>query len=211
MCSIAPFSIGICAEASQIPRIRSILAQRRNRIRDLYARSSALERFGMEVNMIRLLTDSMLKFLTAQPAAFANMEGSEKYPDIRGLVTFYPFENGTVVLADICGLPQGEEPCEIGFFGFHIHEGAACTGSAEDPFSGAGGHYNPASCPHPAHAGDMPVLEAAGGKAWMAFYTERFQPQEVRGRTVILHSMPDDYRSQPAGDAGERIACGVIR
>ena len=59
--------------------------------------------------MIRLLTDSMLKFLTKQPAAGADMKGSDKYPEIRGLVTFYPFENGTVVLADICGLPQAEE------------------------------------------------------------------------------------------------------
>src|SRR5699024_6054076 len=71
--------------------------------------------------MIRLLTDSMLKFLTKQPAASADVKGSEKYPDIRGLVAFYPFENGTVVLADICGLPQTEEPCGTGFFGFHIH------------------------------------------------------------------------------------------
>ena len=44
-----------------------------------------------------------------------------------------------------------------------------------------------------------------------AFYTERFLPQELPGKTVIIHSMPDDYRSQPAGDAGERIACGMIR
>ena len=57
----------------------------------------------------------------------------------------------------------------------------------------------------------MPVLESAGGKAWLAFYTERFLPQELPGKTVIIHSMPDDYRSQPAGDAGERIACGMIR
>ena len=57
----------------------------------------------------------------------------------------------------------------------------------------------------------MPVLESAGGKAWLAFYTERFLPDELPGKTVIIHSMPDDYRSQPAGDAGERIACGMIR
>ena len=161
--------------------------------------------------MIRLLTDSMLKFLTKQPAASADVKGSEKYPDIRGLVAFYPFENGTVVLADICGLPQTQGPCGTGFFGFHIHEGASCSGTAAEPFADAKGHYNPASCPHPAHAGDMPVLESAGGKAWLAFYTERFLPDELPGKTVIIHSMPDDYRSQPAGDAGERIACGMIR
>ena len=90
--------------------------------------------------MIRLLTDSMLKFLTKQPAASADVKGSEKYPDIRGLVAFYPFENGTVVLADICGLPQTEEPCGTGFFGFDIHEGASCSGTAAEPFADAKGH-----------------------------------------------------------------------
>lgn len=161
--------------------------------------------------MIRLLTDSMLKFLTDQSAAFADLEGSEKYPDIRGLVTFYAYEKGTVVMADIHGLPPGEGRCAADFFGFHIHEGASCSGNEEDLFADAGGHYDPTSCPHPAHAGDMPVLEAAGGRAWMAFYTERFRPQELLGRTVIVHSMPDDYRSQPSGDAGEKIACGLIQ
>ncbi|HJA93514.1 MAG TPA: superoxide dismutase family protein [Candidatus Eisenbergiella merdipullorum] len=152
----------------------------------------------------------MLKFLTVQPSACADMRGSEKYPDIRGLVTFYAFQNGTVVLADICGLPQAEGECAAGFFGFHIHEGASCSGNDTDPFADAGGHYNPASCPHPAHAGDMPVLEASGGKAWMAFYTERFRPEELLGKTVIIHSLPDDFRSQPAGNAGEKMACGMI-
>ena len=87
--------------------------------------------------MIRLLTDSMLKFLTKQPAAGADMKGSDKYPEIRGLVTFYPFENGTVVLADICGLPQAEGPCKTAFFGFHIHEGPSCSGTAAEPFAEA--------------------------------------------------------------------------
>lgn len=61
------------------------------------------------------------------------------------------------------------------------------------------------------HAGDMPVLEGNRGRAWTAFYTERFTPEQVKGKTVIIHSMADDYRSQPSGDSGEKVACGTIR
>ena len=161
--------------------------------------------------MLRLMTDSILQFLANQPRAFAHVQGSEKYPQVEGLVTFYDFLDGTIVMADISGLPHEEETCERGFFGFHIHEGTACTGNEEDPFADAGSPFNPAGCPHPAHAGDMPVLEENRGRSWLAFYTERFTPRDVLGRTVVIHSMPDDYHTQPSGDSGEKMACGVIQ
>ena len=49
------------------------------------------------------------------------------------------------------------------------------------------------------------------GYAWLAFYDKRFSIPEILGRSVIIHAMPDDFRTQPSGDAGEKIGCGVIR
>lgn len=123
---------------------------------------------------------------------------------ITGTVRFYRQGNWTVVVADICGLPESE----TGFFGFHIHEGGNCRGES---FANTGSHYNPCEQPHPMHAGDLPPLLGCHGKAYMAVFTERFLPEEVVGRTVVIHSQPDDFHTQPAGNAGEKIACGVIR
>ena len=86
-----------------------------------------------------------------------------------------------------------------------------CTGTADDPFADALTHYNPQCCPHPAHAGDMPPLIANNGYAIQAFLTDRFTVREILGKTVIIHDSADDFSSQPAGNAGARIACGVIR
>lgn len=156
------------------------------------------------------MTDSMLQFLSGQPAAYAYIKGNDAHPGLSGLVTFYDFLNGTIVMADIGGLPVQAGECGGDFFGFHIHEGAVCGSGEKNPFAAAGGHLNPADCPHPGHMGDLPVLEGNGGRAWMAFYTERFRPEQVRGKTVVVHGSADDYRSQPAGDSGERIGCGQI-
>ena len=123
---------------------------------------------------------------------------------ITGTVRFYCHRSGTLVEAELCGLPE----TETNFFGFHIHEGNNCRGEG---FSGTGGHYNPENTAHPCHAGDLPPLLASGGKAYLAVLTGRFTPEDVIGRTVVVHAMPDDFHSQPAGDAGEKIACGVIR
>ena len=78
-------------------------------------------------------------------------------------------------------------------------------------YLGAGGHFNPAGRRHPDHAGDLPVLLSGGGRAFSVTYTGRFTPGQVVGRSAVLHALPDDYRSQPTGGAGARIACGVIR
>lgn len=155
------------------------------------------------------ITESIFKFLTDKPRAFAHIRGDEEHSQIAGLVTFFDFLQGTMVVADISGLPDNGEGGD--FYGFHIHEGESCTGNAQDPFADAGEHYNPQGAEHPLHAGDMPVLMGNKGEAWMAFYTERFKPQDVRGRTVIVHDMPDDFRSQPSGDSGRKIACGLIQ
>ncbi|WP_330617802.1 superoxide dismutase family protein [Mobilitalea sibirica] len=145
----------------------------------------------------------------------AIVNGGPLAPEINGIVMFEHFEGGTIVTANIYGLPEfkpaknGQAP--IGPFGFHIHENGDCTvGNTESPFEAAGDHWNPDNQPHGNHAGDLPVLFSNNGYSYMSFYTNRFQPEEVIGKAVIIHQNPDDYRTQPAGDAGSRLACGVI-
>ena len=115
------------------------------------------------------------------------------------------------MIADVAGLPFEEGTCTEKIFGFHIHTGETCTGNEEDPFADTGLHYNPDSCPHPEHAGDLPPLFGNNGYALTMFYTNRFVPEEVIGHTVVIHDMPDDFHTQPAGDSGSKIACAEIK
>lgn len=154
-------------------------------------------------------------FLGQAPAAKATLTGSALAPEITGSVRFYPYLDGTLVLVEATGLPEhvpailDKQP--VGPFGFHIHEGGTCgVTTGDQPFLSAGSHFNPTNQYHPQHAGDLPVLFSNGGYAWMAVYTNRFRPADVVGRTVMIHQNPDDFRTQPAGNSGVRIACGVI-
>lgn len=151
---------------------------------------------------------AMLHF--GSPYAHARVLGSAGYPELYGRVEFFAAESGTVLVARFRGLPFDDSPCAPNICAMHIHAGAACTGAPDAPFSDALGHFNPGGCPHPAHAGDLPPLFSNHGFAWQAFYTERFRPGDVIGKTVIVHAQRDDFTSRPAGDAGARIGCGVI-
>lgn len=147
----------------------------------------------------------------SMPAAQAVINGSAQYPDIRGTASFYPVINGTLVITEVQGLPFTPGACNARIFALHIHEGASCTGNAQDPFANTGGHYNPDECEHPQHAGDLPPLFGNEGYAWGAVVTNRFDINEVIGHTIIIHAGPDDFTTQPAGNAGAKIACGVIQ
>lgn len=139
------------------------------------------------------------------PDAVARIHGGMEASQLTGCVQFYQ-ENGCVlIVAKISGLP-GES--ETGFFGFHIHQGESCSGT---DFSETGSHYNPADWAHPEHAGDLPPLLQCQGNAYLSVRTDRFSVKDIIGRTVVIHSNPDDFHSQPAGNAGKKIACGVIR
>ncbi len=118
---------------------------------------------------------------------------------IRGTVKFYPQCPGVVVTAEIFGLSDG-------FHGFHIHSGNSCRGEG---FPETGGHFGTGQ--HPNHAGDLPPILSCGGKAYLAVCTDRFQIAEILGRTVVIHQGKDDFATQPAGNAGEKIACGIIK
>lgn len=152
-----------------------------------------------------------ISVLRRRPDAFAAIAGSSDYPDLHGAVRFYQTRRGVIVAVQVSGLPQPAEPCDKQFFGFHIHNGNSCTGNANDPFADSGTHDNPRECAHPAHSGDLPPLLGNHGFALQLFLTDRFSVGEVHGKTIVIHVQPDDFTTQPAGNAGTRIACGVIR
>jgi len=145
-----------------------------------------------------------------QPAARAVLEprsGSQ----VSGTVSFTPRGERLLVEAELSGLTPGEH-------GFHVHEGGDC--SAPDA-SSAKGHFNPTGKPHghhhgERHAGDLPNLVAgqdgrASYRAEVEGLTADSGALGIIGRSVVVHADADDYRSQPAGNSGRRIACGVIR
>lgn len=143
--------------------------------------------------------------------AEAEVVGSKEYRNIHGIVYLKQRDDGVIVTAEIKGLPHSDKKCESKVFGFHIHDGYACTGNKTDEFADAGMHFNPKMCTHPFHAGDLPPLFENCGYAYMSFLTNRFTVEEVIGKTIIIHGNPDDFNSQPSGNAGLKIACGIIR
>ena len=125
-----------------------------------------------------------------------------------GSVSFVEVGGKVIVRADVRGLRPSAQ------FGFHVHEKVDC--------SAAGGHFNPTDKPHghysvaERHAGDLMSLKSdAEGVAVYAFETNLLTvtagPTSVVGRAIIIHAEPDDYRTQPTGNSGARIACGLIR
>ena len=145
-----------------------------------------------------------MRYCTNSPDAVAEILGGAETPQLSGCVRFYQ-ENGCVlIVARISGLPQKSGK---GFFGFHIHQGGDCSGIG---FSDTGSHYNPTVLVHPEHAGDLPPLLWCQGNAYLSVRTDRFLVKDIIGRTVVIHSEPDDFHTQPAGNAGKKIACGVI-
>ena len=129
---------------------------------------------------------------------------------VSGIVSFRQDSDAVVVRAQVAGLTPGAH-------GFHIHEKGDC--SAPDATS-AGGHFNPSGKPHGSpdhadhHVGDMPQLMAdASGNARL---TARLAGlaldggNGIIGRGVIVHAAPDDFKTQPTGNSGARVACGVV-
>ena len=160
--------------------------------------------------MIFNKTNHLAGLMQRSPAARADIRGDAAHGGIRGTVSFYPAAGGVLAVAEVFGLPSGANRCDGGVFGCHIHEGTSCTGTIAEPFADTKGHYNPTNCSHPQHAGDMPPLFENNGYAWSAFFTKRFKVNDIIGRTVILHASPDDFTTQPSGNSGKKIACGVI-
>ena len=129
----------------------------------------------------------------------------------RGTVRLAALDHGVRVSGEVRGLVPGSE------HGFHIHEKGDC--SAPDATS-AGGHFNPATKPHAArdaaerHTGDLGNLKADPyGMARANFVDSVLSldgPNSIVGKAVIIHQNADDFTTQPTGNAGGRLACGVI-
>jgi Cu-Zn family superoxide dismutase len=138
-------------------------------------------------------------------AALATLEGR-----VTGTVRFEQAAGGVRVVAELAGVqPAGQH-------GIHIHETGECTGD----FHTAGGHFNPGAAPHacppttPRHAGDLGNVEsAADGSAHLELTTDLLRLEgddSIIGRALILHAGEDDCTTQPTGDSGARLGCGVI-
>jgi len=156
--------------------------------------------------MINQSIQLMYQTMQRPPVACAHISGSSEIHSLIGDVYVYPFLEGSLLVADVEGIPFS------GFYGFHIHQHGPCiAGEGYTGFHDVGGHYTTTeNAPHPYHAGDLPVLMAYYGHAFMIVYTDRFKPDEILGRAMIIHEWPDDFRTQPTGDSGQPIGCGTF-
>jgi superoxide dismutase, Cu-Zn family len=131
-----------------------------------------------------------------------------------GTVTFTETNSGVIIKAELTGLPPGPH-------GFHLH----AVGQCEPPFESAGDHYNPTNVDHGfmaengPHVGDMPNIHAPDSgditveilNAFVSLATDSGNSLfDDDGTALVIHADPDDYAGQPAGHAGDRIACGVV-
>jgi Cu-Zn family superoxide dismutase len=135
-----------------------------------------------------------------------------KGSNVKGTVRFNEIPPNVHIIADVTGLSPGKH-------GFHIHETGDC--SAPDA-SSAGGHFNPEHKTHGGpdatehHTGDLGNIVAdASGRAHydrtVNFLEIAVDPDTIDGKAVIVHAQEDDLHSQPVGNAGARLACGIIR
>lgn len=149
-------------------------------------------------------------FSTIFSNAIARINGGKEYPKVHGIVYFKKTKNGVLLTAKIYNLPQAKNLCKGRFFGFHIHEGTSCSGNAEDEFANAKSHYTKNNCRHPYHTGDLPPLLENQGYAYMSVLIGKFNINDIVGKTIIIHDSPDNFTTQPSGNSGKKIACGVI-
>ncbi len=165
------------------------------------------------VTALALTTSALAAPATAQEVLTARLDfvGSDGVPAGTGTVSALP--TGVLFEIEVRGLTGG------GWVAVHVHETGSC-----DPAGGhesAGGHFNPADVPHGyrsdggPHAGDLPnqYVPADGilrAQIFAPLLTLGAGETDVRGRAMIVHAGSDDYRSQPSGGAGDRLACAPI-
>jgi Cu-Zn family superoxide dismutase len=152
--------------------------------------------------------------MAAPHQATVKLESAEN-PKISGTVTFIPTADAVRIVADVKGV---DKP---GPHGFHLHENGRCE---HDPagkhYTSAGGHFNPTGVAHACpdstvhHAGDFGNIDIkVDGSGHLELITSMVTlsgPNSAVGKAVILHSAADDCKTQPTGNSGARLACGVV-
>ncbi len=146
--------------------------------------------------------------MPAATARFMDAEGAEI-----GTATLTGTPHGVLIGMEVSGLPASK------WVAFHVHEGTTCE--HDHRFESAGGHLNFTDTDHGyfseagPHSGDMPNQYVASdgllvAEVFNGYVSLEGGPTDITGRTLMIHAEPDDYASQPAGAAGERLACAVI-
>lgn len=156
----------------------------------------------MYTKSVRKTNQILQTALFQLPKAIAQIDSRT----ITGIVEFYDYSQGTLMLYELMDLPQSE-----GFFGFHIHVGNSCINDTDILYEKTGGHLNPTNQQHPYHLGDLPPIFANKGYAWGLVYIDKFQVKDIVNHTIVIHEHADDLHSQPSGNSGTKIACGEIR
>ena len=135
---------------------------------------------------------------------------------LSGTVTFAPSDLGVQVTYMLDGLTEG-------VYGFHVHENGSCANGEDGTAGGAAGaHFNPGSTKHGApnlpagqrHLGDLGNIHALSDGRILGSFNESIAsldgPESIIGKALIIHANEDDFTTQPTGNAGPRIGCGVI-
>ncbi len=158
------------------------------------------------------INDIIMNHGMPEPTAYAVIEGGPLAPEMSGKAMFCSLTDGILLKVCVTGIPRyNSEGKPSLFHGFHIHEFESCNiGDPSDPFKTTGGHWNPTNEPHPYHYGDLPPLMSSNGIAAMDVYLSRFSIKDIVGKAIIIHENADDFTSQPAGNSGKRLACGII-
>lgn len=149
--------------------------------------------------------------MTAEPET-VTLHGASTDTDFTGTVTITPEGSGVRIVADVSGVDTD------GLHGIHVHENGLCDheGEGGKHFTSAGGHLNPAGVEHacpptdPRHAGDLGNIEVTGGTGHLELTATNLTFEQISGKALILHAGDDDCKTQPTGDAGDRLACGVV-
>jgi superoxide dismutase, Cu-Zn family len=149
---------------------------------------------------------------SAKPAGYTAAMRDSAGHDL-GTLTLSDVSGGIMIMGDLKGLPAGEH-------GIHLH----MTGSCEPTFAAAGGHWNPTNKEHGkdnpkgAHLGDTPNITVGADGSVSLMVTSPGGSlkaadalMDADGAAIVIHAKADDYKSQPAGNAGDRIACGAIK
>lgn len=144
-------------------------------------------------------------------AMTVSLQGAPTDTDFTGRVEITPEGTGVRIVVDVAGVDTD------GKHGIHVHENGLCDheGEGGQHFTSAGGHFNPTGTEHacpptePRHAGDLGNIEVSGGTGHLELSVQNLTADQLNGKAIILHAGEDDCKTQPTGNSGDRLACGV--